>query len=162
MLYDTYGTSARVLENEPISVKPYEESEKLKRIRRQREIRAKKMKAKVVIGIISFGLITFLMILQNAMINDQFNRLNSLRKEYENIKNEVDLLRIQIEKQVDLSKVEEVAYGKLGMQKPDRSQIVYINVNEKDICEVIEDESKVQVALNSIMQKIQSVLEYLY
>lgn len=45
--------------------------------------------------------------------------------------------KIQLEKSVDLKKVEEIAISQYGMQRPDKNQIVYVRVVQNDYGEVI-------------------------
>lgn len=46
--------------------------------------------------------------------------------------------KIQLEKSVDLKKVEEIAISQYGMQRPDKNQIVYVRVVQNDYGEVIK------------------------
>lgn len=45
--------------------------------------------------------------------------------------------KIQLEKSVDLKKIEEIAISQYGMQRPDKNQIVYVRVVQSDYGEVI-------------------------
>jgi len=46
----------------------------------------------------------------------------------------------ELESMVDLNTVEEIATTRLGMQRPEKYQVVYVNINKADITEVTADE----------------------
>lgn len=58
-----------------------------------------------------------------------------IEKEYNKIKAEVSLAQIELERRISLSTIEAYAKQKLGMQKPTKSQIIYIDTRnfEEDI-----------------------------
>jgi len=62
---------------------------------------------------------------------------------YDELRNQNSILKVQIETNTDLTDIKELAETRLGMQKPDKSQVVYIKVPRNDYTVVMktQDES---------------------
>ena len=66
-----------------------------------------------------------------------------------------------MEQSLDLKKVEEIATTKLGMQRPEKHQLVYIDMNNKDYAEKSgKDTNSTPGLLAYISGGIQSIVEY--
>lgn len=63
-----------------------------------------------------------------ALNTQKRDRINKLNTELKQIIENNDYLQTELAKNLDLSTVEKIATTRLGMQKPDTHQIVYINV----------------------------------
>ncbi len=123
-----YGTSAERIQYDTYDI--YETNEILKEKKNQRLNRAIKVKY-IILIIIGFTSICFISY-RYATITNLNYELNKLTKQYENLKSENSKLKVAIEKNTDLSQIKEIAESKLGMQKPDKYQIVYIKVPKSD------------------------------
>lgn len=66
---------------------------------------------------------------------------------------------MEINQKLDMKVIEERAVSELGMQRPDNSQIVYVNVKRDTYTEVSEKDAGVRVAA-SIKEVIKGILEY--
>jgi len=120
-----YGSEAPKIE-----YNVYEENEvlKTKKIHRSNY----KSKIKMVLAIL-FILCCFLVLMYRyAFITELSYSVDKVVKNYDKIKNENMLLKIEIDKNLDLNKVREIAETKLGMHKPDKYQIVYVKVPKSD------------------------------
>ena len=114
-----------------------------------------KPKAKLVLGIALAFAILFAISYQNSLITENFNKKETLKRELSEIQKENEQLKVNIEKSLNLKKVEQSAKELLGMQKLDNSQKIYISLPKKDYVESETEEVKIQEDL-SIWQKIES------
>ena len=115
---------------EHLNYDPYEENKvlKSKKIARNR----KKIKMRIILSIfLIFGLCAATMF-KFAQIS-QMNYDNSkLEKQYEQLVNENARLKLDILAAMDLTNIRNIAENELNMHKPEKSQIVYINVPRTD------------------------------
>lgn len=64
-----------------------------------------------------------------SVVNDMNTQLNALTE----ANNQTVL---DIERSLDLKKIEEIAIGELGMKHPDKYQVVYVNVEQRNYGEI--------------------------
>lgn len=90
-------------------------------------------------------IICFLMLMlisyRYATINANFRQKENLKKELASIQKENEQLKVNIEKQMNFNAIEQEAKEKLGMQKLDNNQKVYVNLNKSDYIEPSESVS---------------------
>ena len=68
----------------------------------------------------------------------------NLKKELASIQKENEQLKVNIEKQMSFNAIEQEAKEKLGMQKLDNNQKVYVNLNKSDYIEPSESVSNTE------------------
>ena len=129
------GSTARKLQPiEEIENKPrydvYEENTLLKEKRKYKVNR--KVKFRLVLSILAVFFAGLTVMYRFALITQLSYDLNRKEQLYNELRNENSMLRVQVETNTDLAQIKEIAETKLGMQKPDRSQIVYIKVPRND------------------------------
>ena len=124
------GNAARQLDYDV-----YEENKVLKAKKQYKNNRAAKLK--LVLSIISVFAAGLLIVFRFALITQMSYNINESEKTYNKIRNENSLIRMQVEKDADLTRIKELAETKLGMQKPDKSQIVYVRVPKSDYTVVL-------------------------
>lgn len=76
------------------------------------------------------------LLFKTAVITEQRAELTAIKNEYNDILNINKKLEVDINSQIDLRKVEEIAIAQLNMNQPKKSQIVYIATEPKDYAEV--------------------------
>jgi cell division protein FtsL len=130
-----HGSAARQLEYDV-----YEENKVLKEKRRYKKNR--KIKLRMVAAIIAVFAAGLVVMCRFAIITKLSYDLNKLQKDYDQIRNENSMLKVQIESNTDLNRVKEVAEQKLGMQMPDKSQIIYIKVPRNDYTVVMSQKTQ--------------------
>ena len=135
-----YETSPRKLQPEYEPKKnPYEKkknsTQKAKKQSKKQNKRQGKQKVKTVVSIVFVFSILFAISYQNSLITESFNHKEDLKKNLSAIEKENEQLQVNIEKSLNLNKVEQSAKEKLGMQKLDNSQKVYINLPKQDYVE---------------------------
>lgn len=85
---------------------------------------------------------------RSSLINEKFSEIQKAKNDLAAIEKTNGQLEVSIESSLNLSSIEESAKEKLGMQKLDNSQKVYVTLDKKDYVEVastdvkLEDESK--------------------
>jgi cell division protein FtsL len=119
------GTSARKL-----SYDVYEENTVLKAKRKQKSNNRAKFNLVLIIFVVF--ILVFLVIYRYALITELNYNINESLKSYSEIKNENSILKVDIEKDTNLSKIRQIAEDKLGMHKPDKFQVIYVSVPKSD------------------------------
>lgn len=112
----------------------------------------------IVIGFAMLFTISY----RNSLINESYNAKEKVKRELSSIQKENDQLKVNIESSLNLSTVEKEASEKLGMQKLNNNQKVYVSLQKKDYVQsgaekiVIEEEKKswFNKLLDSLLQVI--------
>lgn len=81
------------------------------------------------------------LLIKTANITEQRAELTAIKSEYNEILNINKKMEVDINSQIDLRKVEEIAIARLNMNQPKKSQIVYITTEPKDYGEVMAEET---------------------
>jgi cell division protein FtsL len=119
------GSAARKLEYDV-----YEENKVLREKKRYKNNR--KVKLKSVLTIVAILAAALAVMCRYAIITEISYKISQKETEYNNLKNDNSLLKVQIETETNLTDIKETAEARLGMQTPDKSQIVYIKVPRED------------------------------
>lgn len=128
-----YGSTAPELKPE-LKYDVYEENPVLKAKKKQKSY------YKVKLRLAGYVLFIFVMCLvvayRYALITEINYNIEKATREYNYIKNKNVLLKVEMEKELDLNKIKQIAEEKLGMHKPNKYQIVYVNVPKNDFSKV--------------------------
>ena len=158
-----YETSPRKLQPEyEVRKNPYENkkssTQKPKKDSKQKQAKKQlKPKVKLVLYIaISFAIL-FAISYQNSLITENFNQKEELKKNLAAIEKENEQLKVNIEKSLNLNKVEQSAKEMLGMQKLDNSQKVYISLPKQDYIEVPAEEIAIEEETNFFQKLMQNI-----
>ena len=153
-----YETSPRKLEPEYEPQKnPYSKKRtstlKKKNQKKQpkRELKSH-IKAVMYIGVI-FGIL-FVISYRNSLINESFSNNEKLKETLAVTQKENEQLQVNIENSLNLSNIEKIAKEKLGMQKLDNSQKVYVSLPKKDYVEPAVEEIIIEEVEESWFDKI--------
>lgn len=154
-----YGSVAENIKNDTYD--PYEENAVLKSKKTARS--NAKIKTKIIFNIfIIFGMCAIIMF-RYAQISQLNYDSNKLSKQYVTMQNENSRISIEIEKAMDLNGIREVAETHLSMHKPDKSQIVYVNVPKEDVTILAsKEQSKVLVMFKNVENSIKKFLNIFY
>ena len=97
-----------------------------------------KVKAIIYVGI--FFAILFAISYRNTVISEKYSQIKSLKSNLEKKEKENEQLEVNIESKTNLGNVEKEAKDKLGMQKLDDKQTIYVELNKQDYVEsAVED-----------------------
>lgn len=103
---------------------------------------AKRLKIKTVAKCAAIFALAIIMIYRYVQISESGAKINELKKEYIGLNGDAQELQSNIDKSIDLSALERQAQEELGMVRPDRNQIFYVNMNGDDYGELTESEEK--------------------
>ncbi|MBR3280427.1 MAG: septum formation initiator family protein [Clostridia bacterium] len=90
-----------------------------------------------------------------SLINEKFNNVEKAKKELLNAQTINEQIQAEIDSETDISYIENYARYQLGMQKPQDSQIMYINVEKQDkIFTPVVAEEEENSWFGNLMEKI--------
>lgn len=120
---------------------PVQKAQTVKKVEKdRREMLHRKL---TLLRIVYMGIIAF----SAAFMISKFVAVNETAGEIKRLNNELDSMRaytsqriFEMEQSIDLSEVEEIATTRLGMQRPEPYQIIYVNVDKNDISELTAGE----------------------
>lgn len=95
-----------------------------------------------VSGVLIITFLAFILLARYAMITEMSATVSRLAEEYESLSSAVVQKEFKLEQDVDLKKIEDIAVNQLGMQRPEKYQIVYIDLQNSDYTEGAPEESK--------------------
>lgn len=154
-----YETSPRKLEPEYEPKKnPYakKKSSTLKDKQHSTKEEQKSQIKRHIKTIVSIGMIfavLFVISYRNSKINESFNKNAELKQALATTQKENEQLQVSIENSLNLSNIEKIAKEKLGMQKLDNSQKVYVRLPKKDYVEPAVEQVVIEQE-ESLFQKI--------
>ncbi len=161
-----YETSPRKLQPEYLPKKqPYQKKKsstgKIAKTKQQKKVKkALKPKVKLVLSLAFAFAILFAISYQNSLITENFNKKEQLKKNLSAIEKENEQLKINIEKSLNLSKIEQSAKEMLGMQKLDNSQKKYINLPKEDYIESSTEEILIEKQTNFWQKLLQAFTKF--
>ena len=144
-----YGTTPRKLQPEynpqkQKKNKKYQEQLKINEKQRRENMKLEKKKHnKNVAFIIAIFLILLAISYRSSLINERFSAIQKDKETLSALQKTNDQLEVSIESSLNLKNVEEVAKDKLGMQKLDNNQKVYVNLDKKDYVEASTEDIKI-------------------
>lgn len=137
--------------------------EELKNKRQKIQIDRKRDNAKkraIFLGyVLMIILAAVFMIGKNVSEYESELRIKSLEKELAEIESYTSQKLFELEENIDLTAVEEAATTRLGMQRLNKNQTVYVNVKQEDVCELTAKEvegvkNRVAEAANDLKQNV--------
>lgn len=158
-----YETSPRKLEPEYTPKKnPYKAKKTTARkVDAQKEKndlkQLKKQRRKAINCLILGFLVLFAICYRNSQIDESFAKIESLKQELAEVKKQNDQLEVSIENGLNMSNLEQEAREKLGMQKLNPSQTIYITLPKTDYIEPAAEQviiEKEDTGIGGIINKI--------
>ncbi|NLL05020.1 MAG: cell division protein FtsL [Clostridiaceae bacterium] len=153
------GTAARKLEYDV-----YEENKVLSNKKKQRV--NNKLKVKVVFAFMVVFALSALVMYRYALITDINYKINAKMNVLNEIKNENTRLKVKIERELDLQKIQQFAQENLGMQKPDKSQCTFVKIPRSDFTTATNNnEGKTKISDNifeALLSKVDKLTGFLY
>lgn len=91
-----------------------------------------KAKLKIVMFLLAGFSVLFAISYQNSLISESFNKKEQLKKEMEALSKTNQQIEVGIENNLNLNHIEQAAKEKIGMQKLNNSQKIYVNLPKED------------------------------
>ncbi len=140
-----YETSPRKIEPKKIPNKKrtndYQKQIKINEEQRRVALKLeKKQHTKNVVLILTIFLILLAVSYRSSLINEKFNEIQNKKNELSSIEKTNGQLEVSIEGSINLNNIEQAAKEKLGMQRLDNGQKVYVTLDKKDYVEVGSEE----------------------
>lgn len=96
-------------------------------------------KTKAVLAVAVCFMVCFIILYRYSVITEFTYRINRYNRELNELKLSNDRLRMQTEQGIDLINIERMAKDRLGLQRPDQYQIVYVMVPRRDSTQAVAD-----------------------
>lgn len=106
--------------------------------------------------------LAFLILFRYAIITEKCSYVEELRKEYQKLHSAVVQKQFETEKNIDLATVEQIAKTRLNMQRPEKHQTVYIDMESSDYVEVADKDGAGDGIFALFMGRLSEFLEYLH
>ncbi len=125
----------------------------VKRNREQMLIRSKNIRRICVIVVIALS--AGFMISQFVTVNETQQEIALLQKQLSDIESATSQMVFDMEQSVDLAEIEKEATTRLGMQRPEKYQTIYVNVKQDDMTEKTAGEVEgLGHSIMSVLKKI--------
>lgn len=111
---------------------------------------------------ISIACIALFICYRFSLINEKFNEVEKAKKRLVNAQTVNEQIQADIDSETDISYIENYAKYQLGMQKPQATQTVYINVEKQDKIFTpvkIEDEYVEKTWFSNVVEKLANLFE---
>ena len=122
------------MENGNLAYKEYCTPEKRKKPQQNKKtnIQARKKALQYITAITVLALSAGYMISTFVAVHETRDEVAVLTKELTELQSQTSQKTFDLDHAIDLEEVEEIATTRLGMQRPEKYQIVYVNVNRED------------------------------
>ena len=142
-----------IREEEQVANKP-----KQKNVKRAKKPKKLSYAAKIASVFIVAASAMF-MIVQYVTVNDTKSTLNAAVKEYEFEKSVTAQKSFELEQSIDLSKIEAEATSRLGMLRPEKHQIVYLDVKKND--QTVKTADEVEGFSNRLAEAVKDIKSHI-
>lgn len=157
-----YETSPRKLEPEYEPIKnPYSKKKTSTVKKKQEKVQPKrhiKSQIKTVVYIALIFASLLVISYRNSLINESFNENEKLKSNLAVIEKENEQLKVSLENSLNLSNIEKIAEKRLGMQKLDNSQKIYVSLDKQDYVEPASEEVIMEEEKNWFEQILDTLL----
>lgn len=105
----------------------------VKTARKTAKAKNKKMNAGIIASILALSVSAAFMISEFVTVNEKRDEIAGLEEKLANAEAATSQKSFELEQSVDLSEIEQEATSRLGMQRPEKYQTIYINVPTDDV-----------------------------
>ena len=156
-----HSTSPRKIEIPYSNKKQAIDNRKRKKTNLQTRKKPKKMsKFKTISLVLICFAVLFVVGYRNAKIDEDFATMQSLKAQLETLEKETEQLKVRIEGSLNLSCIEEVAREKLGMQKLDNKQKIYLHTPKREYIQPVSE--RIEIANESWFTEIFKMIKNIF
>ena len=130
-------------------------------IKHAEKVASKAKNINIAVAIFYMALIfavAFCLVSREVSLYEKSSEINRLENRLEQAQSETKQAQIAAERAIDLNMLEEVAANKFGMSRPEKTQTVYINIQQQDYVEKV---AKKNVGVE-LQQNIQDSIKNLF
>lgn len=130
-------------------------------IKKHKLTKAERKKKASFIAYIVFGFaVLFTISYRNSIINEKFSQKENLKSELTEIQKMNEQLAVSVENELNLTSIENMAKERLGMNKLNNSQKVYVNLPKKEYVESKSEKIVTQEEENIYRKAINAVTNF--
>lgn len=119
----------------------------------------REIKARTVVYVALVFSVLFVIIYRNSVINETFSQKEEIKNNVASIEKTNEQLQVSIENNLNLTSIEKEAKERVGMQKLDNAQKVYISLDKRDFVEVAAEEIILEEETNIFERLLKSFTE---
>ena len=158
----THGSTAKeyTYPNQDNYYDPYEEAAREKNLHRSRLAQRSRNRATTLRHILlalGLCLAASFMVLKFVAVEETNKRIKDLNKELAAQQTYTSEKTFALEQLVSLSAIEDAAMTRLGMQRPDKTQIVYVDIKKNDKTDIVC--SEVEGTKNRVESKMKNLFK---
>lgn len=133
--------------------KPQQNKQTVKRNHKQMHSKSKNIRRMCAIVVLAFS--AGFMISKFVTVHETQQQIASLEKNLSELESNTSQQIFDLEQSVDLTEIEQEAISRLGMQRPEKYQTIYVNVKRDDVTEMTAGEvegfsNRVKVTLKEL------------
>lgn len=132
-------------------------NKKVKKKTVKKAAQVQKIEVKTVCVIACLFVMLMIITYRFNIISESNLTLQTLKNELERVQSNLAVAEMNIEQSTDLAKIEAYAKQKLGMQKPDKNQVIYIDSSKETSIVKMKNESFVDKIIESIKEYINNI-----
>lgn len=131
-------------------------------IREKQKIKNRKIKIQeqrrlnffMICAIVLLSVAAYFMLAKSAQVHSTAETIVKRQKELAMLESTTSQKIFELEQSVDLNTVEQIALTKLNMQRPEKHQIIYLNVQTDDVTDITAEENEgVKSRIGSMTKK---------
>ena len=127
--YEVYGNTARVQ-------RTVQERKQQSKVKAKAKAKTANLHKTISICAIMLALCAGFMISRNVAVYEKRNEARMLQKELNELKEYSSQKAFELEQSIDLEEIERWAREEKNMTRPEKYQIVYVNIKQDDVTEV--------------------------
>lgn len=122
----------------PRRKKPQQNKKTVKRTHKQMHSKSKNLRRMCAIIVLAFS--AGFMISKFVNVHETQQQIATLQKDLAALESSTSQKIFNLEQSIDLNELETEATTRLGMQRPEKYQTIYVNVKQDDVTEMTADE----------------------
>jgi len=138
--------------------KTVQKEEKFKLIKNTNKNSIKTNKATLVLSTLMIFTMFMVITYRYNVISEKNLEVQQLKEDLEVAKSELATSAIALEQVMDVNYVESYAKQQLGMQKPEKSQLIYVNMEGSDTVSKVTENN----VFSELAQKVKSMIEKVF
>jgi cell division protein FtsL len=157
---DFYEYDSTARKREYLEIPEKKTVTKAKTVKKKAEVKKAKVNNAGIMAFIFTGFVmTMIITYRYNLINEKNLKTQNLEKQLTKVDSELLSTKIEVEQNTDLNSIEAYAKQKLGMQKPDKNQTIYVDTSKT--AESIEVENQ-NSGIDTLINKVKSIISNIF